>query len=64
MIRFSIGAKGCMLDKCVCFIWLDMTIPPLWRAKSLYILIIIINFFFINSFNFNEIYDVEANLIF
>ena len=29
----SIWAKGCMLDDCVCAIWLDTTTPPWWREK-------------------------------
>ena len=29
----SICAKGCMLDDCVCVIWLDMITPPWCREK-------------------------------
>ena len=29
----SICANGCMLNGCMCVIWLDMTTPPWWREK-------------------------------
>ena len=27
----SIWTKGCILDNCLCIIWIDMTTPPWWR---------------------------------